>query len=95
MFCHTLQILIGLYNQTLSVLNRLPGTFSYRNETEKLTKARLQLVEQVIPLLFLYHLLTIIVNRSALKLYSMPCKKRYSKHDDRTQIVSSIFEFHA
>jgi len=38
--------LIGLYNQTLSVLNRLPDSFAYRNETEKLTKSRLQLVEQ-------------------------------------------------
>ena len=42
------QTLIGLYNQTLSVLQRMPEDAFYRKETENLTKNRLQLVEQVI-----------------------------------------------
>ncbi|XP_065058899.1 NADH dehydrogenase [ubiquinone] 1 alpha subcomplex subunit 5-like [Rhopilema esculentum] len=40
------QTLVGLYNQTLSVLHRLPEKFAYRDQTEQLTKHRLHLVEQ-------------------------------------------------
>eukprot|EP00794_Sanderia_malayensis_P007540 gene7539-8377_t len=40
------ETLLGLYNQTMAVLNRMPEDAHYRKETEKLTQDRLKLVQQ-------------------------------------------------